>query len=281
MPHSGCSTSAAATRAGTAGGMRGSSPCKLITVASGPNPRARTTSAMRSVPDTCSAEVITTSAPNPAAAERMRASSVATITDAAPLARAQSQTHWINGRPATSRSGLPGRRLAPYLAGMITWKGTVLTIGASGSAGDRPLQAPVPPRATSSEYRRARRKQDDRDGTRARASPRSPRSAAAPCRSGTRAARAGAYPSSGPSPRRLAVRYTVHDDVEQCMRFARVETRVHGHIPMALVCRARAFYGIFLGHEHRQIIPEAHVLRSDARMIRERVSLDLDAVRPQ
>ena len=169
MPHSGCSTSAAATRAGTAGGMSGSSPCRLITIASGRQP-ARPH-------DLCDA--IGTGHVFHRGHCHVRAEAGRDGADAriirchdhrgAPLARAQSQTHWINGRPATSRSGLPGRRLAPNRAGMIHVEGHVLTIGASGSAVDRPLQAPAPPRATSSEYRRARRKQGDRDGTRARA----------------------------------------------------------------------------------------------------------------
>ena len=40
------------------------------------------------------------SAPKPAAAARMRSSSVAMTTEAAPLAPARSHTHWIIGRPA-------------------------------------------------------------------------------------------------------------------------------------------------------------------------------------
>ena len=83
-------------------------------------PRARTTSAMRSVPDACSRAVSTASAPKPLAAVRIRASSVAIVTEAAPLARAHSHTHWISGRPPIASSGLPGRRLAANRAGITT-----------------------------------------------------------------------------------------------------------------------------------------------------------------
>jgi hypothetical protein len=49
----------------------------------------------------------------------MRSSSVATVTPSAPLARARSQTRTTMGLPAMSSSGLPGRRMEAYRAGMI------------------------------------------------------------------------------------------------------------------------------------------------------------------
>ena len=57
------------------------------------------------------------------------------------------------------------------------------------------------------------------------------------------------------------------------MRFVRLEARVHGHVPMPLVRLRSAFYGILLGHENGPIVAEEQVLRSDARVVRERVSL--------
>jgi len=104
--------SAAATSAITAGGIMGSSPCKFTMTSSSLNLRARATSAIRSVPDACCGPVMTHSAPKFAAVSRMRSSSVATMTEAAPLLRAHSQTHWINGRPAMASNGFPGSREA-------------------------------------------------------------------------------------------------------------------------------------------------------------------------
>jgi hypothetical protein len=73
---------------------------------------------MRSVPDGCSLAVSTTCAPKASAVARIRSSSVAIVIEAAPLARAQSHTHWINGRPPIGSNGFPGRRLAAHRAGI-------------------------------------------------------------------------------------------------------------------------------------------------------------------
>jgi len=53
-------------------------------------------------------------------ARAMRSSSVATYTPAAPLFAARSQTCTTIGLPPISASGLPGKRVDAYLAGMIT-----------------------------------------------------------------------------------------------------------------------------------------------------------------
>jgi hypothetical protein len=53
-----------------------------------------------------------TSAPKARQACATPSWSVATNTCSAPLSRASSQTHCTMGRPPTSASGLPGKRLA-------------------------------------------------------------------------------------------------------------------------------------------------------------------------
>jgi hypothetical protein len=116
----GRASSAAAISEITAGGIRGSSPCKLTTISPKGMPRACATSAMRSVPDACRGDVRTQSAPNFSAACKIRSSSVATMTDAAPLLHALSHTHWMSGRFAMGSSGFPGRRVAAKRAGMTT-----------------------------------------------------------------------------------------------------------------------------------------------------------------
>jgi hypothetical protein len=55
---------------------------------------------------------MTQSAPNPAHAARILSSSVAIITDAAPLAQARCQTHCSSGFPPMGSSGFPGSREA-------------------------------------------------------------------------------------------------------------------------------------------------------------------------
>src|SRR5258706_1855373 len=42
-----------------------------------------------------------------------------------------------------------------------------------------------------------------------------------------------------------------------------------------------AFYGIFLGHEHRTLICEGNIRGPQARVVRKRMTDDLDAVRAQ
>src|SRR4030065_1707645 len=81
----------------------------------------------------------------PRTATAIRSSSVATITRVAHLDfRAFSQTYHIIGRPSIWARGFPGRRLAPYLAGMTTAtpRGGVLT-GTGGPSGEpRPPGSP-------------------------------------------------------------------------------------------------------------------------------------------
>src|SRR5580693_3581648 len=104
-----------------AAGIMGSSPCRFTTISSAAKARARATSAIRSVPEACLGEVIRQSAPKRVAESKMRTSSVAMITDAAPLARAHCHTHWIRGLSPMASSGFPGRREAEKRAGMMTW----------------------------------------------------------------------------------------------------------------------------------------------------------------
>src|SRR4030042_104246 len=121
--------------------MVGSSPCTLMRISS---ESPRDASATRSVPEAQSGDVIHASPPNPRTATAIRSSSVATITRVAHLDfRAFSQTYHIIGRPSIWARGFPGRRLAPYLAGMTTAtpRGGVLTGTGGAGGGQGPRQA--------------------------------------------------------------------------------------------------------------------------------------------
>jgi hypothetical protein len=102
---------AAATPAMSAGAISGSSPWTLTTMSVPARPSAAAASATRSVPDTWFSRVMSARCPACSTALRIRSSSVATATAAAPLASARSQTCTIIGLPASSASGLPGKRL--------------------------------------------------------------------------------------------------------------------------------------------------------------------------
>jgi hypothetical protein len=91
--------------------MRGSSPWTLTTISPSSKPKARAASAIRSVPEGCSARVITNLCPAACTAAAIRGSSVATWTEAAPLCIARSYTRTTMGLPAISASGFPGNRL--------------------------------------------------------------------------------------------------------------------------------------------------------------------------
>ena len=89
-----------------AGGARGSSPCRLMSMASSGQPRACATSLTLSEPDGWRAAVICVWKPAAAAACAMRTSSVATTTSAAPEAAAPlrcAHHHWA---PADAQQGL-------------------------------------------------------------------------------------------------------------------------------------------------------------------------------
>jgi hypothetical protein len=111
MCAAGCVVSSAATWPMSAGGMSGSSPCRFTTTSSSGQPRAAATSAIRSVPEACAAEVISAAAPKARAAPAMRSSSVAISTSLAPAATARSCTHCSMGLPASGSSALPGSRV--------------------------------------------------------------------------------------------------------------------------------------------------------------------------
>src|SRR5690606_23938871 len=106
--------------------MSGSSPCKLTTMSGSCMASRSTASARRSVPEGWSARVMTTSAPKPRATSAIRSLSVATSTRAAPLSSARWCTCWIIGCPSKSASGLPGKRVEPSRAGMMTVNSTGL-----------------------------------------------------------------------------------------------------------------------------------------------------------
>src|SRR5688572_6409342 len=98
------------------GSINGSSPCRLTTARQG---WAATTSAMRSVPLTWSARVITAAPPKACTALAMRSSSVATSTACTRRDRdARRYTCSIIGRPAILARIFPGRRVDWNLAGM-------------------------------------------------------------------------------------------------------------------------------------------------------------------
>lgn len=122
----------------SAGGMSGSSPCTFTTMAPSSSPSCATTSAIRSVPEVCLADVVATSQPWARAASRTRASSVAMTTRVAPEAAACSATRTTMGLPPKSISGLPGRRAEAKRAGMMTMNGADATmISASSLRGAR------------------------------------------------------------------------------------------------------------------------------------------------
>src|SRR5579862_5143124 len=68
---------------------------------------------------------------------------------------------------------------------------------------------------------------------------------------------------------------------QQFVPLALTEVRRDRHIPQPRSGEATAFYGIFLGHEHRQIITERHVARSEAVVIGEGVLDQLEPLRAQ
>ena len=103
-----------------AGTTSGSSPCTLRKISSPSRTEVAATSAMRSVPERCSARVMTASAPNAVAACTTRSSSVAIITREILLALlARSHTRWIIGLPASTTRTFPGKRVEAKRAGMI------------------------------------------------------------------------------------------------------------------------------------------------------------------
>ncbi len=132
----------AATWSITTGGINGSSPWTLTTIASGSRPSRLATSARRSVPDSWSSRVSSTSAPKAWQAATIRGSSVATTTRWttrwALLLRACSQVCWIIGLPAISCSGLAGRRVEENRAGITTMNGVLICPGAHRCSGYAP-----------------------------------------------------------------------------------------------------------------------------------------------
>ena len=121
--------SVSATARTAAAGASGSSPCRFTTMRVSGQPFKAAHSARRSVPEVCAAEVMQTATSSGARASAMRASSVATTTSLAPASRARLTTCTIIGSPAMSRSGLPGKRVDAWRAGMATTKSRLELIG--------------------------------------------------------------------------------------------------------------------------------------------------------
>ena len=116
-----------ATQAMPSAGAKGSSPCRLTTMASSAQPAIAAHSARRSVPEACPDEVIATCTPRPCRASAMRWSSVATQTSRAPAASARRATCRTIGSPPIGSNGLPGKRVEAWRAGMATTNsGTVM-----------------------------------------------------------------------------------------------------------------------------------------------------------
>src|SRR6266436_1728558 len=84
-----------------------------------------------------------------------------------------------------------------------------------------------------------------------------------------------------PLTKRGALRDSPSHDVEQHIGFTAVETCGHRHIPMLWPGYPPAFYGIFLGHEHRMPIAERDVGGPQMRVVRHWMTENFDAVRPQ
>jgi hypothetical protein len=80
-----CQPSSRAVCAMQTGEINGSSPWTFTTICCSSQALRRATSAMRSVPLACSADVSSTRAPKPRHTAAMRSSSVATMTSLAPL----------------------------------------------------------------------------------------------------------------------------------------------------------------------------------------------------
>jgi hypothetical protein len=64
-----------------------------------------------------------------------------------------------------------------------------------------------------------------------------------------------------------------------CVRLA--EHRGNGDIPQPRIRELRAFYGILLRHEDRQIIRERQIARRKRMMVRKRVLDDIETPRPE
>src|ERR1700678_4377089 len=62
----------------------------------------------------------------------------------------------------------------------------------------------------------------------------------------------------------FALEQALRHDVQQHSRFAAVERRTDGYIPMPPIGQACTFYGILLGHEHRPVVGKHDVFASQA-----------------
>ena len=99
--------------------MNGSSPWMLIITSLSSGRKACAASPQRSVPEAWSGEVITATPPKPRTQSAIRSSSVATAKSLTSDDRTRSYTHCTIGLPWIKASGLPGKRVEAYRAGMI------------------------------------------------------------------------------------------------------------------------------------------------------------------
>src|SRR3569833_3704857 len=71
------------------------------------------------------------------------------------------------------------------------------------------------------------------------------------------------------------------DRLEQPGGLGVAEPRGDRHEPQARVRERAAFYGIFLGHEHRLRVPEIEIGGAEGMMVRERVLDDIEPAAAQ
>ena len=209
---------------------------------------------------------------NPRRRAAMRSSSVAMMTEAAPLARAHSHTQRISGRPPISTSGLPGNRVAAKRAGITTWN--------TGRRAGLAIQQRIVRAQRARVFRQHQRDavahrvgQPVRLGRSVRARCRSRRCAADPCRSGTPAIPAVVYPSMVSRADGRSARFACQIALPAITMSSSVvdsppsKCALTGTYQCRSIGQACAFYGILLGHEHRPVVGEARCPRTDAGMI--------------
>src|SRR5688572_18643571 len=71
------------------------------------------------------------------------------------------------------------------------------------------------------------------------------------------------------------------DEIEERARLELAELRRHRHVPAARVREGRAFYGIFLRHEHGQCVAETQIRFLVRMVVRKRMFDELEARGPQ
>src|SRR5579864_520829 len=255
----------------SAGGISGSSPCRLTTMSLPAQCCPRATSAIRSVPDAWLVAVITALAPKARALSRMRASSVAVIISAAPAARAPSYTHCSSGFPARGSKALPGRRTEPKRAG-ITTRNTRPSAqrSSSGSSAASWRASSSSITGTSSRIGNARRSVRHTNTCVSR------RYLSVPLHTGQ--ARISSIRESMAT---LPSEHMLEHASAQPAPIRLTERGANRQIPHPCVGERGAFYGILLRHQHRQVVREVKLARRERMMIREGMRDHFDPLRAQ